>query len=142
MKSFHDVVWLRFGAGAIPCRRRTFPTVWSDTSWPRLAQRRRSVIPQPEFSRAISRSRLSTSERDPRSAGVERCFEPSNFCRDQLAPPAEDRLGFCNLRYSRQALRPSRFPISASVLRSALDKREPTWQCALRIRFSAARYST
>ncbi len=27
IKSFQVVVWLRFGAGAIPCRRRMFPTV-------------------------------------------------------------------------------------------------------------------
>ena len=32
MKSIQAVVWLRFGAGAIPCRHRTFPTVWSETS--------------------------------------------------------------------------------------------------------------
>jgi hypothetical protein len=28
--AFHEVVWLRFGAGAMPWRRRMFPTVWSD----------------------------------------------------------------------------------------------------------------
>lgn len=25
------VLWLRLNAGAIPCRRRTLPTVWSET---------------------------------------------------------------------------------------------------------------
>jgi hypothetical protein len=31
MKSFQVVVWLRLGAGAIPCRRETLPMVWSET---------------------------------------------------------------------------------------------------------------
>jgi hypothetical protein len=31
-KSFQRVVQLRFGAGASPFRRGTFPTVWSTTS--------------------------------------------------------------------------------------------------------------
>ena len=37
MNSFQVVVWLRFGAGAIPRRFRAFATVSSVTSWPRLA---------------------------------------------------------------------------------------------------------
>jgi hypothetical protein len=40
-----------------------------------------------------------------------------------------------------RALRPSLFPISASVDRSGSDKRNRAGKCALRIRFSAAKYS-
>src|SRR5262252_3926178 len=32
------VLWLRFGAGAMPYRFSTFPIVWSETLWPRLAR--------------------------------------------------------------------------------------------------------
>jgi hypothetical protein len=34
MNSFHVVMRLRFGAGAILCRRRMFPTVWSELPRP------------------------------------------------------------------------------------------------------------
>lgn len=37
MNSFQVVMRLRSGAGAMLCRRRILPTVWSVTSWPRLA---------------------------------------------------------------------------------------------------------
>ena len=42
---------------------------------------------------------------------------------------------------SRSALRPTRFPISARVARSGLLNRNLDGSFALRIRFSAARYS-
>ena len=37
MNSFHVVVRLRSGAGAMLCRRRMLPTVRSEIAWPRLA---------------------------------------------------------------------------------------------------------
>lgn len=54
MNSLQVVFWLRFGAGAMPSRRRTFPIVPSDTQYRRLdsAPTIRSY-PHPEFSRAI-----------------------------------------------------------------------------------------
>ena len=49
--------------------------------------------------------------------------------------------GLATQATSRSALRPSRFPISASVIRSGSERRNRAGNLVLRIRFSAARYS-
>jgi hypothetical protein len=49
--------------------------------------------------------------------------------------------GLATQATSGSALRPRRFPISARVARSGSLKRNLDGNCALRIRFSAARYS-
>src|SRR6185437_16695494 len=49
--------------------------------------------------------------------------------------------GFATEATSVSVLRPSRFPISASVIRSGLESRNRAGSLVFRIRFSAARYS-
>ncbi len=63
------------------------------------------------------------------------------FLRHQSPIPDEKGVRFGNTRVSFRALRPSRFAISAKVDRSTSDKRRRDGKWALRMRFSAARYS-
>jgi len=49
--------------------------------------------------------------------------------------------GLATQATSRSALRPSRFPISARLIRSGLERRNRAGSLARRTRFSAARYS-
>ena len=112
MNCFHVVVRLRFGAG------------------------------ETGFSHANLTPRLSTSGEIRGRPGYERCFDPSNFFATSLRHQSRIGSGFASCATLDRLLRPSRLPISASVLRSALDKRSLPGRCALRIRFSAARYST
>src|SRR5580704_13663460 len=81
MKSVQVVVRLRFGAGAMPCRRRMLPTVWSDTRCPKLprAPTIRSY-PHPEFSRASRTTSSSISGLIRGRPTARRCFEPPNLC--------------------------------------------------------------
>ena len=72
-------------------------------------------------------------------AGV--CLEPSNFLVMSLRYQARMVSGLATQATPRSALRPSRFPISARVARSGSFNRNVDGTFALRIRFSAARYS-
>ena len=60
---------------------------------------------------------------------------------DAVIAPARVLSRHPNQAISRSALRPSRFPISASVIRSGSERRNRAGNLVLRIRFSAARYS-
>ena len=55
-------------------------------------------------------------------------FRAVELLRDQLAPPVEDRLGFCNLRYCGQALASE--PLADFCQRAPLciGQTEPPWQ--------------
>src|ERR1700722_15244418 len=62
MNSVEVVVRIRFGAGAMSFRRRSLPTVWSDSLQPKLASApAMRSYPQLRFSRAIRTTRASTS---------------------------------------------------------------------------------
>ena len=97
--------------------------------------------PQPVFSRAIRTTRASTSGATAGRPGYCRCLEPSNFLATSLRYQAKMVSGWATQATARSALRPRRFPISARVARSGSLNRNLDGSFALRIRFSAARYS-
>src|SRR5262245_34705163 len=79
--------------------------------------------------------------RNTRAAGIGTKADPSNFCATSRRYQARRVSGLATCAISCRALRPSRLAISASVSRSASDNRSRAGRCALRMRFSAARYS-
>jgi hypothetical protein len=142
MNSFRVVFRRRSGAGAMLCRRRRLPTVRSEMEWPRLANAPTiRSHPQPGFSRARRTTRASISAENLGRPGSVRRFDPSNFCATSLRYQARSASGLATRAISFRAWRPSRFAISAKVDRSALDRRKRDGRWALRIPFSASRYS-
>ena len=99
------------------------------------------VISQPEFSRANLTTSASTSGEMRGRPGYERCFDRSNFAAINRRYQARIVSGLATQATCARALRPSLFPISASVSRSGSDSRRYEGRCDRRIRFSAARYS-
>ena len=75
--------------------------------------------PQPLFSRAMRATRASTSGETLGRPGYFRFREPSNFFATSLRYHASMVSGFATLATTPSALRPTRFPISARVTRSA-----------------------
>jgi len=73
--------------------------------------------------------------------GLRRAFEPSNLRATSLRYQARIVSGRATVATSASALRPNRWPISASVARSASESFSRPFNCAFRMRFSAARYS-
>jgi hypothetical protein len=68
-------------------------------------------------------------------------LEPSNFSATSLRYQLRMVSGLATQATSPNAIRPSRFPTSASVARSGLLKRNRDGSFALKIQFSAAKYS-
>jgi hypothetical protein len=83
----------------------------------------------------------STSAETGGRPGYCRCLEPSNFWAINLRYQARIVSGFATQATSWSALRPRRLPISGRVTRSGLESRTRAGNFALKIRFSAARYS-
>src|SRR6185295_1350896 len=105
MKSLQETVWLRLGAGAIPCRFKMLPTVWSDTTDPRLASAPTiRSYPQPRFSRAIRTVRASNSLEILGLPGAARFWEPSNLFAINLRYQARMVSGLAMLAISLSAL--------------------------------------
>src|SRR5262245_28119369 len=93
MKAGHVVVRLRSGAGSTPWRRRTFPTVWSETSNPRLASAPHNpvITPVPVLARHANDQLLDLA-RDPRSAWAATGFRAIELAGDKLAVPGQDSI--------------------------------------------------
>src|SRR5258707_12150645 len=72
---------------------------------------------------------------------LRRAFEPSHFGRISLGSQARIVSGRAALGTSARTLRPNRWPISASVARSAFESCSRPLNWAVRIRFSVTRYS-
>ncbi|MGH9631640.1 MAG: hypothetical protein ACRD7E_25320 [Bryobacteraceae bacterium] len=104
--------------------RNTFPTAWSETSWPRFGQRTgdpvvppAAVLPRHLHNQPLD---LAINPRPTRVGAVLRAIE---LLRHQLSKPAEDGLGFCHLGYFRKTL--SAKPFADLGKRGALSVREP-----------------
>jgi hypothetical protein len=72
---------------------------------------------------------------------LRRAFEPSNLRAISLRYQARIVSGRATLATSARTLRPNRWPISASVARSAFESCSRPLNWAVRIRFSVTRYS-
>ena len=142
MKFFQEMVWLRLGAGAIPCRFKMLPTVWSDTTYPTLASAPTiRSYPHALFSRAIRTMSASNSFEILGRPGYSRFLEPSNFWAINFRYQARIVSGLAMLAISLSALRPRRLPISARVARSSSFSRSFSGSLVLNIQFSAVGYS-
>jgi len=132
MKSFQAVLWLLFGAGAIPCRRRTLPTVWSETWWPRWGQSANDpvVAPAGVLARHLHNQTLHFGI-NPRPTGVCAMLRVIELLRNQFPEPGENGLGFGDLGYFRQSLT-SQF-LADLRQRGALlmGKAQPSWRMCL-----------
>src|SRR5262245_23998947 len=78
---------------------------------------------------------------DPRSAWAATGFRAIELAGDKLAVPAQDGVWPRHLATSARTLRPRRWPISPSVARSVSESLGRPFSLAVRMRFSAARYS-
>ena len=76
-----------------------------------------------------------------RTTLVGEIFDPSNLLAMSFRYQASSVSGFATAANSSKAFRPSRWAISANVAFSASDNNNLPLIWALRIRFSAARYS-
>src|SRR5262252_3208660 len=97
--------------------------------------------PQPEFSRAKRTTSSSTVAEIRGRPGYLRDCEPSNLRAISRRYQARIVSGLATQATFSRALRPTRFPISASVRRSGSDRRICAGKWSRKIRFSAAKYS-
>jgi hypothetical protein len=97
MKSLQVVLRLRVGAGGIPHPRRMFPTVWSETLWPRLAKGTDDAVVSPAgvLSGEADNERFEFW-RDAGPAGRSTKFGTVKFCGSDLfkRSPAEPLANF------------------------------------------------
>jgi len=141
IKSFHEVVWLRFGAGAMPWRLRMFPTAGrtsSDPNWPAL--RRCGHIPSQYSHVPFAPPKLPRPvQRWP--AWILSVFGTIELLGHEPSIPSQDGVGLGDAgEPSRSALRPHASR-SRRGWRARITQPQSGWQLRLRIRFSAARYS-
>ena len=135
------MVWLLFGAGATSWRRRMFPPsdrTIGDPGWPGI---RRYLIASAGILPVPSEPPALHLRLDLRPAWVLTVLGAIELLGDQALIPSQDGVGLATQATSRSALRPRRFPISARVARSGLLNRSLDGSLALRMSFSAARYS-
>src|SRR5438309_9983632 len=103
--------------------------------------RKRSKLPHPGVSFAIRTTNRSVSSSTLGRPEDLRNFDPSNLLAMSFRYQASKVSGFATAANSFKAFRPSRWAISANVAFSASDNNNLPLIWALRIRFSAARYS-
>src|SRR5947208_1556276 len=105
MKSFQFVVCVRFGAGAIPCRRRTLPMVWSETSCPTCVSATRNPV--------VARAGILASEAEDESFNFRTDSWPARIrpapgaieLRGNESPiPSQNHVGFRDARDIGQSL--------------------------------------
>jgi hypothetical protein len=104
MKACHVVVRLRSGAGDTPWRRRTFPTVWSETSNPRLASAPHNPVIAP---RAVlfghANNQLLNCPLDPGSAWAS-MLRAIELARDEPSVPSQNSIRQSGSRYVAECL--------------------------------------
>ena len=89
MKSLQVVVWLLSGTGAMPCRRRMLPAVWSET-----------------VAACEANHQILDLCTDARSAGRAAVFLAIELGGNQLALAAGNGIGFGDARHLLQAFPP------------------------------------
>src|SRR5262245_10545899 len=103
MKAGHVVVRLRSGAGGIPWRRRTFPTVWSDTSNPRLASPHNPLIAPGAVLLGHANHQFLNCPLDPGSAWAS-MLRAIELARDEPPVPTQNGIRQSGSRYVAECL--------------------------------------